>query len=87
MEIKASKITSCKECESTELTWQHSIINRSEVQQGRLNTRDVECVFFLGCDQCSETLATVSADRVVDLMNKVQTGAAAAADQAERTAV
>lgn len=70
MTIKASKIKACKECGSTALTWQTSIVNRSSVQQGRLNTHDVECVFILGCDHCSETLATVSADNVASLMSK-----------------
>lgn len=69
MNITASPITSCKECGSTALTWQTSIINRSNVVQGRRNTSDVECVFFLGCDECSETLATVSADKVAGAMN------------------
>lgn len=69
MTIKASAITICKECGSTHLTWQTSIVNRSSVLQGRLNTRDVECLFFLGCDHCSETLAMVSADKVASLMN------------------
>lgn len=69
MNITASPITSCKECGSNALTWQTSIINRSNVMQGRLNTSDVECIFFLGCDKCSETLATVSADKVVGAMN------------------
>lgn len=69
MIIKASTITECKECHSTELTWYTSNINRTDIQQGRLNTGDVECLFFLGCDHCSETLATVSADRIASLMN------------------
>jgi hypothetical protein len=69
MNIRASSITECKECGSTHLTWQTSIINRSNVQQGRLNTSDVECLFFLGCDECSETLQTISADNVAGLMN------------------
>jgi len=69
MNITASPITECKECGSTHLTWQSSIVNRSSVQQGRLNTRDVEYLFFLGCDDCSETLATISADKVASLMN------------------
>lgn len=80
MTIKASKITACKECGSTALTWQTSIVNRSNVQQGRLNTHDVGCVFFLGCDHCSETLATVSADNVASLMNKSITVSAAQDD-------
>ena len=69
MNITASTIKACKECGSTHLTWQSSIVNRSNVQQGRLNTGDVECQFFLGCDECSETLATISADNVAGLMN------------------
>ncbi|WP_343028235.1 hypothetical protein [Massilia sp. MP_M2] len=51
------------------MTWNTSIATRSNVQQGRLNTSDVECLFFLGCDGCSETLATVSADKVAGLMS------------------
>lgn len=71
MTFNATSITECKECGSTDLTWQTSIVNRSNVQQGRLNTSDVECLFFLGCDHCSETLATISADKVAGLMNAV----------------
>lgn len=69
MTIKASSITVCKECGGKDLTWQTTTVNRTSIQQGRLNTSDVECLFFLGCDQCSETLATVSADRIASLMN------------------
>lgn len=68
-EMKALSITACKECGSKHMTWQTSILNRSNVQQGRLNTRDVECVFVLGCDECSETLATVSADKFAAHLN------------------
>ena len=67
--IEASPIRSCKECGGIELTWQTSNINRTGIQQGRLNTRDVECVFVLGCDHCSETLHMISADRVAVMMN------------------
>lgn len=76
MNIKALAITACKVCGSNKLTWQTSIVNRSTVVQGRLNTGDVECIFFLGCDHCSETLATVSADKVVGLINDMQAVAA-----------
>jgi hypothetical protein len=76
MNITASPITACTECGSAQLSWQSSIVNRSSVQQGRLNTSDVECLFFLGCDECSETLATVSADKVASMMNAKQAVAA-----------
>lgn len=73
MNIKALATTACKVCGSSQLTWQSSIVNRSNIVQGRLNTNDVECMFFLGCDHCSETLATVTADKVTGLMNRMQT--------------
>lgn len=63
-------ISSCKVCGSTRLAWRTSIVNPSDVQQGRLNTRDVDCQFFLGCEDCSETLATISANKVAGLMNE-----------------
>jgi hypothetical protein len=69
MTIKATSITHCKECGSANLTWQVTNITRTGIPQGRLNTNDVECLFVLGCDYCSCTLATVSADKVASLMN------------------
>lgn len=69
MEINVSSVTSCKHCGGTHLTWQTSIVNRSNVVQGRLNTNDVQCVFFLGCDSCSETLAMISAEKMAVQMN------------------
>nr|WP_177429601.1 MULTISPECIES: hypothetical protein [unclassified Pseudomonas] len=65
------KPTACKECGSESLTWQtHNRVRLTcHVQQGRLKTNEVECLFVLGCDECSETLATLSADQVAELMN------------------
>lgn len=62
-------ITACKDCGSTSLTWHTSNLNRSDVQQGRLRTGDVECVHFLGCDDCSETLAMLGAEQLSALLN------------------
>lgn len=62
---------SCKECGSTNLTWHTSNVIRSNVQQGRLNTNDVECLFYLGCDDCSETLMTLNADKVAGMLGSV----------------
>lgn len=69
MTIKATAITTCKECGSTDLAWQTSNVVRNGVQQGRLRTGDVECLFSLGCNDCSETLALLSADKVAVMMN------------------
>lgn len=67
--MKLTNITECRECGSASLTW--DTVNRvnNGVQQGRLNTRDVQCVFFLGCDDCSETLALIGADTVASKLN------------------
>ena len=61
----------CKECGSTNLTWHTSNVIRSNVQQGRLNTNDVECLFYLGCDDCSETLMSLRADKVAGLLGSI----------------
>jgi hypothetical protein len=65
----SAAITSCKECGSNDLSWQtHNRVDNG-VQQNRLNTNDVICVFVLGCNACSETLAVVNADKVAASMN------------------
>lgn len=67
--MKPTNITKCRECGGTSLTWDTVNRARNGIQQNRLNTRDVECVFFLGCDNCSETLSVVSVDRVAAALN------------------
>lgn len=65
-----TRITSCKECGSKDLHW-HTVNGIcSDVQKGRLRTTDVQCLFVLGCNFCSETLATATADQVASLLNK-----------------
>ena len=62
------KIDKCKECGSDDLFWfaQNTVPNG--IQQNRLNTHDVKCVFVLGCNNCSETLKLVSADKIAEQM-------------------
>jgi hypothetical protein len=55
----------CRECGSGALVWQAGPVNTSGVVDGRLTMRDVETQFWLGCEECSETLISgVSADQV-----------------------
>lgn len=68
MNITASTIKACKECGSTNLFWDTCINICRSIPQGRLNTTDVECLFFLGCSECSATLATVTADKIASIM-------------------
>ncbi|WP_181418832.1 hypothetical protein [Aquipseudomonas alcaligenes] len=66
-----TKPKACRECGSESLTWQTHYRTHlgCAVQEGRLRTSEVECLFVLGCDECSETLRTISADKVAELMN------------------
>lgn len=60
------KVSSCKDCGSYDIFWfaQNTVPNG--IQHNRLNTHDVECLFFLGCNHCSATLKQVSADRIAE---------------------
>lgn len=62
------KITQCKACGSDALFWFAHNKNHSVVQNNRLNTNDVTCLLVLGCSDCSETLMTVSADKLAERM-------------------
>lgn len=68
--------TSCKECGSKSLTWFVRNEIHSGIQQNRLNTNDVTCLFVLGCDDCSETLMLVSADNIAARMNALRSSKA-----------
>lgn len=62
----------CTNCESTELSWFAHPIKSTEVQDGRLRASDVTTAFFLGCDECSETLKQVHPDIIAALLTQVQ---------------
>lgn len=68
----ALEIAECRECGSSNLFWftsNRTTWNASPVQQGRLRTSEVECLFFLGCQECSETLRVVEADAIAAKLN------------------
>lgn len=64
-------IRECRECHSTALTWDTHYKNGSGVPEGRLRTNEVTCLFVLGCDECSETLAVVRAEAIADVFNTI----------------
>lgn len=59
----------CRECGGSSLSWFADRQNNSGVQDGRLRMHDVRGIFVLGCDDCSATLAVVSADKIADHLN------------------
>ena len=68
---KISEITECSECGSKSLTWGTHYKTNSGVPEGRLRSSEVQCLFVLGCDECSETLSIVSADKVAAALSAV----------------
>lgn len=62
----------CKECGSSDLFWFTSTRNTGQALDGRLRMHEVACDFVLGCNECSETLAVVSADRIAQHMTDQQ---------------
>ncbi len=62
------QVTECRECGSTNLTWHCGQKNLAGVTDGRLRLHDVGTEFFLGCDDCSETLRVVSGDKVAEIL-------------------
>ncbi|KNC11542.1 hypothetical protein AC790_13300 [Pantoea sp. RIT-PI-b] len=62
----------CSECGSKSLSWGFAIINKSTVQNGLLRICDVDGLFYLGCEECSETVTQVSPDEVVELLSALQ---------------
>lgn len=59
----------CRECGSDDLAWQTHNKNIGQAQEGRLRTHEVECLFVLGCNYCSETLLVLSADHIAGQLN------------------
>lgn len=63
--------TSCRECGGVSLSWLISNVTYSGVQNGRLKTSEVTCLFVLGCDECSATVFMIQADKVANSMNEM----------------
>jgi hypothetical protein len=65
---KAAK-TKCKNCGGNLNSWFTSNRVNSVAVDGRLKSSEISCDFVLGCDECSETLRVVPADKIASQMN------------------
>jgi hypothetical protein len=59
----------CRECGSTDTTWECTPVNNSEAVDGRICMREVGVRFFLACNECSETLEVLNADAFMNRFN------------------
>ena len=67
--MKQFNIKECRECGSGSLTWDYTLSNNGGVQDGRLKYNEIQVVCYLGCDDCSETLAFASIEEVFNQIN------------------
>lgn len=64
--------TICHVCGSENLEWDCCAQNHGCVQDGRISMSEVGVVFFLGCNECSETLKIVDGDEVAQVLNNIK---------------
>jgi hypothetical protein len=62
----------CGECGSTDLEWGCTQNTNSGVVDGRLKLNEVQTIFYLGCNFCSETVKTVNADEIAIMLTDNQ---------------
>ena len=60
-----SEVQKCRECGGDNLLWTQCNSNKTGVAEGRLRTHEITCSFVLGCEDCSETIAVISADKFI----------------------
>jgi hypothetical protein len=62
----------CRECgESSGLTWFADVVNRGGCQDGRIKLNEVQPIFYLGCEYCSETMLIVDAGEIAHVVNTI----------------
>lgn len=66
-----AELIQCPECLSEDLEWNVST-RTNGVADGRLNAHDVRAVAYLGCNECSETLAVIDDDTIARVLNEAR---------------
>jgi len=85
-----SEVQKCRECGGDNLLWTQCNSNKTDVAEGRLRTHEITCSFVLGCEDCSETIAVISADKFIANYGTAQSELAALREelgQVKRTAM
>ena len=60
----------CPECGSADTEWHCTQTTRSGVADGRLRLNEVTTLFFCGCNECSETIKTITGDELAAMMTE-----------------
>ena len=62
----------CTNCGSHNLQWHCGTENVGGAVNGRLEIHDVKPIFYLACEDCSETLEHMSGDKVAEILKESQ---------------
>ena len=60
--------TLCPNCGSGNLKWFPEVRNLGGVQDGRIKLNETGVEFFLGCEDCSETIKTLTGEEIARLL-------------------
>lgn len=60
----------CDNCGSTKLEWSVTTWSGSDAPDGRLRMNEVQCIAYLYCTECDETLETIHEAEINDLLNR-----------------
>mgnify|MGYP000417962348 CR=1 FL=1 len=58
----------CPECGSEDLEWVCAKRNKGQALDGQLRMNDVGVLFFLGCNECSETVRMIDGDQAAAML-------------------
>lgn len=59
----------CRECGNKDMKWNAGVQSNGSAVNGRLRLHDIRPIFYLSCENCSETMLIVHADKIAEAMN------------------
>lgn len=60
----------CSFCRSTNLSWNMRPVGAAGIQDGRHKLNEINVLFWIGCNHCSETLYRVGEDQMLGMLNE-----------------
>lgn len=59
----------CGKCKSNQLVWVDAKVVSDDVQQGRLNSSEVNTYFYQICEDCGEIVVMLSSNQIANMLN------------------
>lgn len=65
----------CRVCGSIDISWGYALRNGGSAPDGRLRIGEIHPVFYIGCNFCSATLANLTGNDILDILDEYAPGA------------